>query len=260
MDKLDQLLEKLHKRERIFGYTAYIPDIYTMAEYMPEGVDYILFDCEHGPHDIEYYSGYFTLCRRLDIPTVVRIPDAVYHLAARAIDCGADGILVPRVETAEQVQAVVEGMRMPPLGRKGYGGKFLMRPGESIDEFNKRRMLWIQIESRKGSEALENILDRYEGQISACVIGPCDLAISTSQSEEFHADTVRALDEKTAADVLAKTAELCSQHGISFGSYCFDVADALRCISRGMNLTWVGCDANFMLQGIREAAERITGN
>lgn len=257
MDNLDRLLDKLYKRERIFGYSAYIPDVYTIAEYMPKGVDYILFDCEHGPHDIEYYSDYFTLCRMLDIPTVVRIPDAVYHLAARAIDCGADGVLVPRVETPEQVEAVIEGLRMPPLGRKGYGGKFLMRKGESIEEFNKRRMLWIQIESRQGSDRLPEILERYGDQISACVIGPCDLSISTSQPSEFRADAVRALDEKNAADVLAKTADLCKQQGISYGSYCFDVADALHCLSQGMNLTWVSCDANFMLQGIQEVAKKI---
>ena len=63
MDRLDLLNRKLRNRERIFGYTVYLPDSYVIDEYMPEGVDYILFDCEHGPHDEDYYTPYFRLCR-----------------------------------------------------------------------------------------------------------------------------------------------------------------------------------------------------
>ncbi|MEA4824685.1 MAG: aldolase/citrate lyase family protein [Clostridiaceae bacterium] len=249
MDHLDRLNEKLRHRERIFGYTAYIPSTYTLPEYKPEGVDYILFDCEHGPHDAEHYSSYYRHCRALGIPTVVRVADAVYHLVAHATDCGADGVLIPRVETMEQVRAAVEGLYLPPAGKKGYGGKFQFYPGETIEQYNRRRMLWIQIESPAGAAILPEILERYGDRISACVIGPCDLSINAGTPLDFYSDASLA--------VIRSVYEECAAHGISSGSYCFDEADAVKRIALGTNLIWMACDAIFLTRGIRDAAAAI---
>ena len=109
MDNLDRLNAKLRARERVFGYTVYMPDTYVLAEYMPAGVDYILFDCEHGPADIDYYSPFYRGCRRLGIPTITRVPDATYVHISHALDVGSDGIMLPRVETLAQVKTAVEG-------------------------------------------------------------------------------------------------------------------------------------------------------
>lgn len=249
MDNLDRLNEKLRKRERIFGYTVYLPSTYVIADYMPAGVDYILFDCEHGPYDEDFYSAYYRHCRERGIPTITRIADAEYHLAARAVDCGSDGILVPRVETLEQVKTVVEGVYMPPVGKKGYGGKYQLYPGETIDQYNKRRLLWIQIESPAGLKVLPEILEKYGDYISACMIGPCDLSINAGTPLDFYSEA--------SLNVIRKTYNLCAKHGISSGSYCFDEADAAKRAQLGTNLFWVACDAIFMARGIRQTADAI---
>lgn len=249
MNHLDQLNEKLRKRERIFGYTVYLPSTYVIADYMPEHVDYILFDCEHGPYDEDYYSEFYRHCRARGIPTITRIADSEYHFAARAADCGSDGLLVPRVESVEQVRKVVEGLYMPPVGKKGYGGKYQLLPGETIEEYNRRRLLWIQIESPAGAEALPEILEKYGSCISACVIGPCDLSINAGTPLDF--------DSEASLSVIRKVFELCAEHGISSGIYCFDEADAAKRLTQGANLFWVACDAVFMARGIRQAAEAV---
>ena len=257
MDNMDRFLEKLHNRERVFGFTAYLPSHYSMADYMPKGVDFILFDCEHGPYDTDYYADYLRLCRMLNMPTVVRIADAVYHLAARAIDCGADGVLVPRVESVEQVREVLDGLRMPPIGRKGFGGKSQFYPNETVAQFNQRRLLWIQIESRKGVEILPEILRQYGNEISACMIGPCDLGISASvEVGETGGDPTEAI-EQASLDVIRKMNRLCEQNGISAGCYCFDEEDAAKKIALGTNLIWMACDAFYLIRGIKQAAEAV---
>ena len=123
MDHLDRLNQKLRNRERIFGYTIYLPNTYMQMEYMPQGVDYVLFDCEHGPHDEDSYAAYYRHFRALGIPTITRIADAEYHLAARAMDCGSDGLLIPRVETMEQVRAAVETLTEEALTERGVRAK-----------------------------------------------------------------------------------------------------------------------------------------
>ena len=249
MDNLDRLNEKLCTRQRVFGYTAYLPSTYTLMDYMPDGVDYILFDCEHGPYDEDWYAEYYRHCRALGIPTITRVADAEYHFVARAADCGSDGVLIPRVETMEQVEAAVRGLYMPPIGKKGYGGKFQFYPGETIEEYNRRRILWIQIESPQGAELLPEILKTYPGLISACVIGPCDMSINAGTPLGFYTD------ESLAA--IRKTYEVCAANGISSGSYCFDADDAGKRIALGTNLIWMQCDALFLAEGIRRAAETV---
>lgn len=248
MNNLDRLNEKLRNRERVFGYTIYLPSTYVMDDYMPAGVDYVLFDCEHGLNDEDHYSAFYRHFRERNIPTITRISDAEYHLAARAADCGSDGIMVPRVETLEQVKKVVDALYLPPIGKKGYG-KMMFYPNETIEEYNKRRLLWIQIESPAGADALPEILEKYGKYISACVIGPCDLSINAGTPLDFYSEA--------SLNVIEKVYKLCAEYGISSGSYCFDEADAAKRAQLGTNLFWVACDAIFMARGIKQTAEAI---
>ena len=249
MDNLDRLNEKLRSRQRVFGYTSYLPSTYSLKEYMPEGVDYILFDCEHGPHDEDWYSTYYRLCRSLGFPTITRVANAEYHLIARATDCGSDGVMIPRVETMEQVEEAVRGLYLPPVGKKGYGGKFQFYPGEDVPSYNRRRVLWLQIESPKGAEILPSVLDRFGNYVSACVIGPADLSVNVGKPLDFYGEESLA--------VIRKTYEICERYGISSGSYCFDEEDAKKRIALGTTLIWMQSDASYMTEGIRRAAAAI---
>lgn len=249
MDHLDRLNEKLRTGQRVFGYTVYLPNTYMQMEYMPEGVDYILFDCEHGPNDEDSYAPYYRHFRALGIPTITRIADAEYHLAARAMDCGSDGLLIPRVETVDQVRTAVEGIFLPPIGKKGCGGRYMRYPDETLEEYNRRRILWIQIESPEGAQALPEILDQYGHLISACVVGPCDLSIRAGTPLDFYSEA--------SLKVLRQVQELCTQYGISSGSYSADTKEAAFRVGLGNNLVWMSCDTVFMADGIRRAAGAI---
>ena len=246
MQALDRLNRKLKNRERVYGYTAYLPDTYALGEYMPEGVDYILFDCEHGPHDVDYYAPYFRVCRERGIPTIVRVADAAYHLVARATDLGADGVLIPRVETLEQVRVALEGLRLPPIGKKGYGGKFQFYPGEDIKHYNHSRLLWIQIESPAGADLLPEILDRWEHEISGVVIGPCDLSINCGTPLDFWSDAESAVIERVYA--------ICKAHGVSAGIYTMNPEDLEKRVKQGANIIWDTCDAVMLARAIANEA------
>lgn len=249
MDHLDRLNQKLRNRERIFGYTIYLPNTYMQMEYMPQGVDYVLFDCEHGPHDEDSYAAYYRHFRALGIPTITRIADAEYHLAARAMDCGSDGLLIPRVETMEQVRAAVDGIFLPPIGKKGCGGRYMRYPGETLEEYNRRRILWIQIESPEGAAILLEILEAYGHLISACVIGPCDLSIRAGTPLDIYSEPSRK--------VLDQVHKTCLRYGISSGSYSGSLQEAAFRVSLGNNLVWMSCDTVFMADGIQRAAAAI---
>ncbi|MBO4377397.1 MAG: hypothetical protein J5889_00445, partial [Clostridia bacterium] len=132
MDRYAALKEKLAKREKVvmanvmLTTSPLLMDAYTAA-------DCVLLDKEHGVYGTEELIPLTMRCRMLGLPTVIRVEDSVYHLIAKSIDLGADGIMVPRTETLEQLKMAVDAIYFAPVGRTGYGGWGILRPGETVE-------------------------------------------------------------------------------------------------------------------------------
>lgn len=84
------------------------------------GLDVVLIDCEHGPADVVELRRHIALADAHDVPVLVRIGEGEHHLAQRALDQGAQGIVAPHVETAKDAAALVQAVRYPPRGDRGF--------------------------------------------------------------------------------------------------------------------------------------------
>ena len=249
MDHLMQLKNKLAKNEKVFGITATLRESAVLAHLQREGLDFVLFDLEHGPAGLEQVGGLLQTARSLDIPTIVRVQDALYHLIAKTIDLGADGIMLPRTEPLEQVAPAIGALRFAPLGRKGCGGSHQFRPGESFDQFQANRLLILQIESPRGVAILPDILARYRNQIAGIVIGPYDLSVQVGTPLE--------INSAPAIGQIQKTMAVCRETGLSCGIYCDNLAVAERWHAAGMNILWVASELDLLDLGIDQALERV---
>ena len=159
MTRLEQLKEKLAARQPVCGTTCgLVLDPILLSKMDHPYMDFMLFDAEHGRYDAQNLVPMLHMCRMMGLPSIVRIQDAFYHLAAKPLDMGADGIMVPRTETVEQLKAVIDGLCFHPVGRKGNGGNLQFYPGESIAHFNSTRILMPQIESPRGIAKLPAML------------------------------------------------------------------------------------------------------
>ncbi|MFR4069653.1 MAG: aldolase/citrate lyase family protein [Oscillospiraceae bacterium] len=133
MTRLEQLKEKLAARQPVCGTTCgLVLDPILLSKMDHPYMGFMLFDAEHGRYDAQNLVPMLHMCRMMGLPSIVRIQDAFYHLAAKPLDMGADGIMVPRTETVEQLKAVIDGLCFHPVGRKGNGGNLQFYPGESI--------------------------------------------------------------------------------------------------------------------------------
>ena len=83
------------------------------------GCEYILYDMEHAGFSIEQLKVQCAHCRGIGIAPMVRVPRGEYHFLARALDVGAQGVMVPMVDCVEQARAIVEATHYPPKGRRG---------------------------------------------------------------------------------------------------------------------------------------------
>lgn len=148
--------------------TRHLIDVVTAA-----GVDYIGIDCQHGAVGEESLPE--LLAVPCAIPRIVRVADASGPRIARALDSGADGIIVPMVNSAADAAAVVAAVRFPPHGIRSYGplAPYLSRDPAILDSVP---LVLAMIETRSGVADAAAILD-IDG-IDGIYIGPADLGIS----------------------------------------------------------------------------------
>src|SRR5690606_14873465 len=127
------------------------------------------------------------LSRALGIAPLVRVPDSNSALISRVLDAGAEGIVAPHIDTAEQAEAVVKATRFPPRGSRGagYNGRAGLWGAISRDEYvrfgHDEVAVIVQIESRQAVTNASSIagIDGVDGLL----LGPADLALSEGVAE-----------------------------------------------------------------------------
>lgn len=242
MDKYIRLAEKLKNREKIIGTTVILSQSTLLIEAMNrEDLDFILFDAEHGVFDAQNVIALLQVCRLMGLPAFVRVQDSEYHLIAKAIDMGADGIMLPRTESLEQLRTAVDGLLFYPQGRKGCGGHAQFRPGEKFEDFGKTRFLMPQIESPKGIEILPKMLEEYGEYISAVMIGPYDLSVMVG--------TPKDIKSPIMIESIQKIFDISNSYGKSCGIFCDDEVLAQKYRNMGCNVLWTGSDKDFLMRG-----------
>lgn len=166
------------------------------------GFDFVVIDLEHSPMTLETAYQLIGTARSKEVSPIVRIPTLESGLAQRILDAGAEGIVLPHVDSAEQAEAAVRAMRFPPIGTRGVGAT--SRAGEwgalhrsEYLRFGQEEVVLIaQIESAAAARAAEGIA-RVDG-VDALLIGAADLSTSEGKAESdpdviaVIADAIRA--------------------------------------------------------------------
>lgn len=251
MNKYEKLESKLANREKTIGTTVAMTNSTLLLEKMNrDDLDFILFDAEHGIFDTQNVVGMLQVCRLMGLPSFVRAQDSEYHLMAKAIDMGADGVMMPRTETLEQLHTAVDALFFAPEGRKGCGGHGQFRPGEAFDDFPKTRFLMPQIESRRGIDMLPKMLEEYGKHISAVIIGPYDMSIMLGTPQDIKSPVMTS--------AIQEVFKICNSYGKSCGIFCDDEVLAEKYRAMGCNVLWLSTDKDFFMRGYREEMDAVS--
>ncbi|HTV67877.1 MAG TPA: aldolase/citrate lyase family protein [Rhizobiaceae bacterium] len=164
----------------VVGSFASIPHPAAVEISAAAGFDFLCIDWEHSQFsrgDLE------NLVRAADVhglPAIVRVPGHGQEAIAAALDSGAQGVLVPRVSTAEQACSAVMATRYPPVGQRGVGPGRAAGYGYRIPEYlsaaNNAILLAVQVETADGLANVDAIAST-EG-IDVIFVGPGDLSVS----------------------------------------------------------------------------------
>ncbi|MFN0172965.1 MAG: HpcH/HpaI aldolase family protein [Bryobacteraceae bacterium] len=183
------------------------------------GLDLFFIDTEHQAANYHDIRAICRTARDFGIPALVRVTQNEPALITRTLDCGAMGIIVPRVHSAQEAMDAVRAMKYLPEGIRGFGMHSIMTnlewgdPVKMMAETNRETMAVLQIESREGLDAVEAIA--ATPGLDVLFIGPYDLSISMGIAEQFRSEEFwRAVDRVAAA---------CGANGISAGIQTADV-------------------------------------
>ncbi len=244
---------KLRAGETVAGpIIAEARSIGTVKLMAREGFDFLFLDMEHALYDWETILTLVQSALVMDIVPIVRVTDLSYQLVARALDTGARGVIIPRVETAAQVADAVSFAKYPPEGRRGAGGDGRMgyerlTAAQVVEISNAETMVIVQVETQAGVDNLEEMAS-VPGLDVICV-GPQDLSISLGVTGDFSHPTFVAAMERVAS--------VCASHGVASGMVERDAADLKRWHDLGMRFLCSGTDAHFLARGAAESVATI---
>ena len=217
------------------------------------GFDWTFLDAEHGGFHIETLQDICRAAVTTGVAPIVRVADMQYALVARALDCGAQGIIFPRVESPEMLDRAVSWTKFPPLGIRGCG----IAPThieyeratlpEIIEHMNENVMVVLQIETRLAVQ-LRNELLSVPG-IDAVMVGPVDLSISLGVPGDFQ--------HPKMVDAMEQIRDSCIQHGVAPGTQTRTLALAKFWKERGMLFLGCGSETGFLMEKASEIATAL---
>ncbi|TXN29978.1 HpcH/HpaI aldolase family protein [Lacisediminihabitans profunda] len=151
------------------------------------GFDFIVIDLEHSPMDLETASRHIGVARALGVSSVVRVPGLAGGWVQRILDAGAEGIMLPHVDTVEQAEAGVRAVRFEPWGLRGVGstsraGDWGLMPQTEYLRFGQEEVVFMpQIESGEGA-ANAAAIAAVRG-VDALFIGTNDMSNSVGKPQ-----------------------------------------------------------------------------
>lgn len=234
---------RLRAGEPLLGTLVTIPAPEMVELLAGTGLDWLFIDCEHGAISLSHFVP--LLQAAAPCPCVIRIPGHDAAWISRALDAGAAGIIVPRVDTAAQARAIVSAAKYPPRGSRGMGLSrahgFGLRHADTLRHANDETAVIVQAETAAGVRNIRAIAS-VPG-VDAVLVGPNDLAASLGHTGNTDAAPVqRAVDRVLTA---------CRGAGKRSGYFSVQPAGMTRAIAGGVTLAAVGMDCLFLLDGVQ---------
>ena len=233
------------------GLWSTLSSSYTVEAVAGAGFDWLLLDSEHSPVDIENLLTQLQAAAPYASHPIVRIPWNDMVNTKRVLDIGAQSLLVPYVQTAEEARNAVASTRYPPAGVRGVAGTTRATRFGRVKEYAKRAheeiCVLVQVETQSALGSIEAIcaVDGVDGVF----IGPADLHASMGHAGE----TANAKVKPLIDDAIRRIRKA----GKAPGILTPNEADARHWLECGALFVAVGSDAGILARGADALAAKF---
>lgn len=248
--------QKLAKNEPAFCTTLHLADPFAFELAGTLGVEGIWLDMEHRPYTLESAARMMIALRAgggTDV--IVRVSRHEIQLATRLLENGAQGIMYPRCNDANEAREVVKAVKFAPLGERGCDGwgrdaPFGQMPlAQYVGAANDNTLLVIQIESPEALANAESIA-AVEG-VDVLMFGPGDYSVLSGVPGQMRHEKVLSASRRCCEAALSK--------GKHFSQPVGDMEAAEELIARGGRLLFHSADVILLKQGMISMLDQFAG-
>lgn len=225
-------------------------DLFRRAEF-----DYIGIDCQHSVLNEAQVAAAVQRLPAGGPAIVVRVSKNDSALIGKLCDAGADGIIVPMVNSAEEAAAAVAATRYPPAGVRSFGPFGLQLRGRSLDEISGRVSVFAMVETSEGIKNVDEIT--AVAGLAGIYVGPADLSIGLGF------EPMRAFTSDQLVEPVSRIRKACENNGLILGMHQANPATSITWIGRGVRFATITSDAGLVAGGaaaaVREVREGVAG-
>lgn len=246
---MGKLREKLLSGQTALGVHSCYSEPFVSELYGLIGYDYVWIDTEHTHLDLSDVENHLMASRAGNISPIVRVPSSDPVRIKPILEMGPEAIVIPQVNSYEEVVDAVRYCSYPLQGVRGWGPRFAIRYGltpteEYIANVKKETMCFVQIENIHAVEDIDKSVT-VDG-VDAFIIGANDLASSAGYLGKSSDPAVCKLIDKAVERVHLAGKKI----GVSLGAVTEQEVALWK--KRGMDLISCACEADFILNGSRE--------
>jgi 2-keto-3-deoxy-L-rhamnonate aldolase RhmA len=215
------------------------------------GFDWIVLDLEHGESTEADLLSLLYAVGSTPMAPLVRPQSSERLRVGRALDLGAAGIMLPQLQSADEVRQAVSFLRYPPVGQRGIAlrtrGADMGRLGHTdvARVVNDRIVGIVQIESRGSLAVVDEIATLDE--VDVLFVGPADLSHSLGVPGRF--------DDEIYLDAIRSVVAASDAHGKAAGILIYDAAVLERHLELGFRFIGLGSEGAFVSTGARAMLE-----
>ncbi|WP_162415689.1 HpcH/HpaI aldolase family protein [Cyclobacterium roseum] len=250
---MKHLKKRLKSGETLIGCWLNLGSSITAEIVGLSGFDWVLIDLEHGAGEPKDLLHQLQALEHTAAAPIVRVESYQKERIHRVLDLGAEGVMCPRIFTAEEAQKAIKGIHYPPIGIRGVA-KMVRATGFGKD-FDKYKsgtsdalVGIIQIETAEALEELDEIANTPG--VDVLFIGPADLTVALGIDGDLnHPLFIEAVDRIVTA---AKNASK------AVGILIFDPNDFKKYQDLGIQLIACGSDATFVASGARDLQRKLS--
>ena len=220
------------------------------------GFDWLFIDCEHNSMDTDVAAQIASASLAIGITPVVRVAGKEHWFSSRMLDNGAQGIVVPHVDTEIEAKRVASACRFPPIGHRSMGGGLqqlgfaAMPVGEAARIVNEETLVVVMLESPQAIASCEAIA--AVSGIDALLIGTNDLCFEMGIPGQFN--------DPRVAEAYKKNIAACKKHGKFAGMGGMYTPELLeRHINMGVQLILSGSDFSLLMAAATARAALVRG-
>jgi len=205
------------------------------------GFDYLGIDTQHALMDA-VTAGKLMYAIPPDVPVLVRVSGADDPAIGKVLDAGADGVIIPMVETPEQAAKAVAACRYNPSGNRSFG-PIRKHLGFDAAQIQERAACFVMIETAKAVENIDAIV--ATAGVTGVYLGPGDLAVNLGLKplEPLH---------PRIRDAAQRVAQACHRAGVVAGTHGQSIDHLRDAVSLGFRMVTLSGDRTYIARGASE--------